>query len=189
MLSPCNINWTLGVQNQQKVYEKCESWVSFCETYLDMVFNNVFDMTLNHPPLGRPWESYDDTNFWGINITYYIFMNHHKFLQKPLIDNYSKGHEKHEVIINNGREHCSYLTKNEGMIFMAKKGEAYLAKSIALIPNLLQGLITKFPSSQEMLKIPNLIKCIHHDIKRSSFPNLSKLSAKLSWILPNAVHD
>ena len=89
-LEPCNINWTPGVQNQIKVSEKYESRVSFGQTY----FDKVFDMTLNHPPLGRPWESYDDTNLWGKNITYYVYMNHCRFLQKALIDDNSKGQEK-----------------------------------------------------------------------------------------------
>ena len=35
-----------------------------------------------------------------------------------------------------------------------------------------------------MVKIQNPIKCIG-----SSFPNLSKISAKLSWILSDAVND
>ena len=92
-LEPCNINWTPGVQNQQKVSKKCESPVSFHEIYVDRVFHNVFDMTFNHPPLGRAWESYDDINFWVKNIAYYVYMNHRKFLQKPLIYDNSEGQE------------------------------------------------------------------------------------------------
>ena len=102
-LKVCNINWTPGVQNQIKVSEKCESRASFGETY----FDKVFDMTLNHPPLEGPWESYDDTNFWGKNFMYDVYMNHHRFLQKALIDDNYEAQEKQEVIINDGREHLT----------------------------------------------------------------------------------
>ena len=136
-------------------------------------------MTLNHPLLGRPWESYDDTNFWGKNITYYVYMNHHRFLQKALIGDNSEGQDKQEVIINDGREHCSCLTKKERIIFMAKKEEGNPANSTALIPNLLQGLKTKFPDAQEILKIPTSVSRDHHEIDfilGFSFGNLSQVS-------------
>ena len=102
----------------------------------------------------------------------------------PLIDDTSSIREKQEVIVSERREHCSSLTKNEAILFMPKMEEENHANSTGLILSLLWGLITEFLGSQEILKIQNPIKCIG-----SSFPNLSKISAKLSWILSDAVND
>ena len=190
-LEPCNINWTPGVQNQQKVTKKCESQVSFREIYFDRVFHNVFDMTLNYPPLGRAWESYDDTNFWVKNIAYYVYVTHRKFLQKPLIDNNSEGQEKQEVIINDGREHGSCLMK-KGIIFMVKKEEGYTANSAALIPRLLQGLIIKFPGTEEILKMPTSLSKDQHEmdvILGSGFGNVSHFSTEQTQILQDKLMD
>ena len=186
-LEPCNIR-TLGAQNQIKVSEKCESRVSSCQTY----FDKVFDMTLNHPLLGRPWESYDDTNFWGKNITYYVYMNHCRFLQKALKDDNSEGQEKQEVTITDGREHCSCLTKKERIIFMAKKEEGYLAYSTALISSLLQALKTKFPDAEEILNIPTSVSSDQHEIDIVlcfSFGNLSQVCTEHTQNLKDKLMD
>ena len=137
-------------------------------------------MTLNYPPLGRAWESYDDTNFWVKNIAYYVYVTHRKFLQKPLIDNNSEGQEKQEVIINDGREHGSCLTK-KGIIFMAKKEEGYTANSAALIPRLLQGLIIKFPGTEEILKMPTSVSKDQHEMDVISGTSHTLVQSRLKF--------
>ena len=54
----------------------------------------------------------------------------------PLIDDTSSIREKQEVIVSDRREHCSSLTKNEGILFMPKMEEANHANSTGLILSL-----------------------------------------------------
>ena len=75
---------------------------------------------------------------------------------------------------------------------MAKKEEGNPANSTALIPRLLQGLKTKFPDAEEILKIPTSVSRDQHEIDvilGFSFGNLSQVSIEHTQILKDKLID
>ena len=66
------------------------------------------------------------------------------------------------------------------------------ANSTALIPSLLQGLITKFPGTEEILKMPTAVSKDPHEmdgILGSGFRNLSYVSTEQTQILQDNLLD